>query len=386
MFCFNFSVADEDSNCSNGVLPKPSPPAATLHWQPAQMFQVSRQDWQALLSEPAVLEEQTFGNVQIKYLGLDFISDKLESSNKVSAAIKQAEEEYSDLIPAVYEGGLRVWECTWDLLRLLHTTPSLHWPGKRVLELGCGAGLLGIYAFLCGASVTFQDYNMDVIEQVTVPNVLYNAADLSATVAGEEEKQDGEEAIDASLALQDKTLQALEQRVRFCYGDWGDLPQLLESSALCPTTEVETVKLACEDDAHTAGNNNNSSSSCYDARNDSSCREANLDESRKPSSRRSCDLKDCADNCTMSEKFDFILTSETIYNQDNYEKLLDIFTSCLQPEGVVLLAAKSCYFGVGGSVASFIAAVERTGRLQHRKLFEHITGVRREIIEIKLLE
>ena len=35
------------------------------------------------------------------------------------------------------------------------------------------------------------------------------------------------------------------------------------------------------------------------------------------------------------KKFDFILSSETIYNPENYEKLLNIFSSCLKPGGIV---------------------------------------------------
>ncbi len=31
--------------------------------------------------------------------------------------------------------------------------------GKRVLEVGCGAGLPGVFAFAAGATVHFNDYN-----------------------------------------------------------------------------------------------------------------------------------------------------------------------------------------------------------------------------------
>lgn len=37
----------------------------------------------------------------------------------------------------------------------------------------------------------------------------------------------------------------------------------------------------------------------------------------------------------VTTKYDFILTSETIYNPDNYQKLLDIFKELLEPDGIV---------------------------------------------------
>ncbi|XP_059825148.1 histidine protein methyltransferase 1 homolog [Hypanus sabinus] len=75
----------------------------------------------------------------------------------------------SDLVPGLYEGGLKVWECTVDLVEYLD---NVGLQGQRVLDLGCGAGLLGIAALSKGAAcVHFQDYNSEVLEQFTIPNV-----------------------------------------------------------------------------------------------------------------------------------------------------------------------------------------------------------------------
>uniref|UniRef100_A0AAY4CBJ9 protein-histidine N-methyltransferase n=1 Tax=Denticeps clupeoides TaxID=299321 RepID=A0AAY4CBJ9_9TELE len=77
------------------------------------------------------------------------------------AILSQTIGQHSDLISGVYEGGLKQEGETFS--------------GKRVLDLGCGAGLLGLLALKRGASqVHFQDYNSTVIEQLTVPNVLLN--------------------------------------------------------------------------------------------------------------------------------------------------------------------------------------------------------------------
>lgn len=79
--------------------------------------------------------------------------------------IKSAEQNDSDVVPGVYEGGAKVWECTQDLGDYLTTLDSNgdavidEFVGKSVLDLGCGAGLLGILALKIGSStVHFQDY------------------------------------------------------------------------------------------------------------------------------------------------------------------------------------------------------------------------------------
>ncbi len=53
--------------------------------------------------------------------------------------------ERSDLTPGVYEGGLKLWEGSMDLVEFLvkHQVPL---SGMRVMELGCGHALPGIYA------------------------------------------------------------------------------------------------------------------------------------------------------------------------------------------------------------------------------------------------
>lgn len=78
----------------------------------------------------------------------------------------------SDVVPGKYEGGFQLWECTVDLLKFME---KYDFTGKHVFELGCGRGLPGIYAALHGASsVVLQDYNLDVIEKLTIPNCKLN--------------------------------------------------------------------------------------------------------------------------------------------------------------------------------------------------------------------
>ena len=53
----------------------------------------------------------------------------------------------TDLLPGQYEGGLKIWECSEDLVSYLSLNTPQALQGKKVLELGCGAGLPGLLAF-----------------------------------------------------------------------------------------------------------------------------------------------------------------------------------------------------------------------------------------------
>ncbi|KAI1797230.1 hypothetical protein LXA43DRAFT_877910, partial [Ganoderma leucocontextum] len=92
----------------------------------------------------------------------------------------------SDLVPGVYEGGLKTWECSLDLVACLS---SIYGPGisnalkqKRILELGCGTAVPSLYLIHsifsaessanAGVHVHLQDYNELVFRLVTIPNII----------------------------------------------------------------------------------------------------------------------------------------------------------------------------------------------------------------------
>lgn len=58
-------------------------------------------------------------------------------------------------------------------------------------------------------------------------------------------------------------------------------------------------------------------------------------------------------------RFNFILSSETIYNKCNYEKIYNILNGLLEKDGTAFVAAKTYYFGVGGSVSDFKKFIEK---------------------------
>lgn len=208
--------------------------------------------------------------------------------------------EASDLEPNKYEGGLKTWECSIDLLNFLSEEYEVKL--RNILEIGCGSGLPGI--FCCKKllesskdsedeqfSVVFQDFNQSVLERVTLPNLILNA------------RQEQEPS------------STLLERVKFFYGDWKDFPSKLPEKS-----------------------------------------------------------------------FDLILTSETIYRQESYQTLMEIFSHSLSlknPEARVLLAAKDYYFGLGGSVQEFCKFVGSLGGWKVEVLRHFSEGVPRTILELK---
>lgn len=121
---------------------------------------------QVQLDDPEVVSEVAKG----KPLHA-FVSNSFEVWTVETVEVEATKRNHTDLISGVYEGGLKIWECTQDLADILTQTSAdtdndegddqcllNGFKGKNVLDLGCGAGVLGILAAIVGAKVTFQDY------------------------------------------------------------------------------------------------------------------------------------------------------------------------------------------------------------------------------------
>ncbi|KAJ1406589.1 S-adenosyl-L-methionine-dependent methyltransferase [Sesbania bispinosa] len=62
--------------------------------------------------------------------------------------------------------------------------------------------------------------------------------------------------------------------------------------------------------------------------------------------------------------YDFILMAETVYSINSLQNLYNLIKKCLRhPDGVVYMAAKKYYFGVGGGSRRFLSVVEKDGEL-----------------------
>ncbi|KAH8262904.1 hypothetical protein KR044_001776 [Drosophila immigrans] len=304
MFKFNFDVNEQDSSD-----PTESPfkklkadkedkteveADKTIEWYKAEEVKPNNELLNSMDLYELNAKELTMGNIEMRHLVAGFLLKDIKANNDVdSEDIKRSEESHSDLIAGVYEGGAKIWECTDDLLLYLSNTyTEVNWKNKLVLDLGCGSGLLGIYALKNGATVDFQDYNKDVLEKITMPNVLLNCEDdLEADVK----------------------MDFLQTKTKFYAGDWAYFAELTE----------------------------------------------NL------------------------QKYDIILTSETIYNIENQQKLLDTFRKRLKPDGNVLIAGKSHYFGVGGGLEQFVEVVKTEKVFDSKELWHADENLKRGIIELK---
>lgn len=163
------------------------------------------QSSEATSLSPPNIQSMRIKETVIDYISIDGMRREDTDSTAASKLITFTDREDSDLIPGVYEGGFKIWECTHDLLTYMSSNAA-NFRGKCVLDLGCGAGLLGIYALLKQAKeVHFQDYNSEVIQFCTMPNFLLNAQRRINNFYSQEE---------------------LRHRCRFFSGKWSDFKPL----------------------------------------------------------------------------------------------------------------------------------------------------------------
>ena len=103
--------------------------------------------------------------VQVHFVsGLSLALPGCRSTDKEDI-VPVAAAHNSDLVPGVYEGGLKLWECSIDLVNFM-ALEKMSLCGKKVLEIGCGAAAPGVFALTQGATVDFQDYNREVLSSL----------------------------------------------------------------------------------------------------------------------------------------------------------------------------------------------------------------------------
>ncbi|NXS49935.1 MET18 methyltransferase, partial [Balaeniceps rex] len=142
--------------------------------------------------------------------------------------LSKSVSSHSDLIPGVYEGGLKIWECTFDLIAYFSEAET-QFTNKTVLDLGCGAGLLGIVALRGRAEkVHFQDYNSTVIDEITLPNVVANCINEGNTTGSRDNRKTSKPPLKRPKKAE--CLPDVLAKCRFFSGEWSEVSQLLPSS------------------------------------------------------------------------------------------------------------------------------------------------------------
>ncbi|XP_005426747.1 histidine protein methyltransferase 1 homolog [Geospiza fortis] len=176
-----------------------------------------------------VLENKVLETVLgLSHVKLSVVERTCSGDADSEGIVSKSVSSHSDLIPGVYEGGLKIWECTYDLMDYL-SEAEIEFTNKTVLDLGCGAGLLGIVALQGEAArVHFQDYNSTVIDEITLPNVVANC--ISEGRSGKDRK--------ASKPPSKRPRKAegspdVLSRCRFFSGEWSQVSQLLSNSKPC---------------------------------------------------------------------------------------------------------------------------------------------------------
>lgn len=247
-------------------------------------------------------------------------------------------EQRSDLISGVYEGGLKVWECTYDLLELIERDGET-FGGKAVLDLGCGAGLLGVLALKRGArQVHFQDYNSTVIEQLTLPNVVLNCQE-------DDDEEDDEDVNKGNGKGKTQKGDGAKMKAEGAQEVKSDSPPP-KKRALNPSQQPLLAK----------------------------CRFFSGDWST---------FLALAQKEDPPPKYDIIFTSETIYNTAYYPSLHETLHKLLAPSGLVYLATKSHYFGVGGGLHLFETFVEQRGVFSLDHLWDVDEGLQRHVVTLR---
>lgn len=238
-----------------------------------------------------------------------------------------------DLRKNVYEGGFKLWECSYDLVDELARMFSQNEIANfsSFLELGAGTSLPSCFLLMqlfttngSNVKLVLSDYNYEVLRLVSVPNLIIHWAStllpekLASFMDPDVPLQNDELLLTPALLTEfDSQLAGRNIEISFISGAWGPL----------------FVSLA-----------------------------ANFHP-------------------------DVILSSETIYSLDTLPVVLDTLIRLLQDKKnyLALIAAKYYYFGVGGSIKEF------TDRLEEAKpptmivdTMGHMRGqLKRDIVRLR---
>lgn len=340
---FSFNFVSNTENVSLPVDPDSSEASSRVQKEQTRKSNSSFtwiQDETAGLSDKYFLQDEKPTSESISLVhGRQHDHDAVveESSNHYVLRVREESSSFqnrnTDLVPGVYEGGLKVWECSIDMCRYF-LRKNIVIKG-HVLELGCGHGLPGIWILKQALAkarqntvdcfVTFSDYNEFVIKDVTIPNVAVNVRD---SCSGELDSINGTTQID----------RLLNGNIAFGSGDWLAMSDLLLGK-------------------HT------------------SC--TSLEQPIPPALPR-------------NGLFDCILASETTYSENAANETAELLSRHLKPGiGVAYIATKRYYFGVGGGTKCLCDSLRKQKthmfHIETLEVYDNGAGNIRELLLVKSL-
>ncbi|XP_009703328.1 PREDICTED: histidine protein methyltransferase 1 homolog [Cariama cristata] len=176
-----------------------------------------------------VLENKVMETVSdLCYINMSVVEMMCLDGADREGIVSKSVSSHSDLISGVYEGGLKIWECTFDLIDYF-CEAEIQFTSKTVLDLGCGAGLLGIVALRGKAEkVHFQDYNSTVINEITLPNVVANCINEGSRMGSGGGRKTSKPPLKRPKKAE--CLPDMLMKCRFFSGEWSAVSQLLLSS------------------------------------------------------------------------------------------------------------------------------------------------------------
>lgn len=273
--------------------------------------------------------------------------DSQSDENNVELEILMGETN-EDLRRNIYEGGLKSWECSIDVVdSFVEKNPIPDFEFKNIIELGCGTSLPSEFIFMQylrsgstnGICFTLCDYNESVLRLVTLPNFIIGWA---------------------------KTVLTEEQFAQLQTTDDPNVP-VLNDELLLTKALLDAFKADLES--------------------------KNISLSFISGSWGRAFMNIVSQHQISPKENTLILTAETIYQPDTLpvisETLIELLLQNKQHASPVkcLLAAKDIYFGVGGSIVEFEDYM--TKRIQHSNLplklhkFKVNAGLKRSIVLIE---
>ncbi|TEB37345.1 hypothetical protein FA13DRAFT_1622212 [Coprinellus micaceus] len=351
-------------------IPQTEGPPTTVNLVRRDLFDARFQ----LIADGTVDPDAGLSSIEEEDEGAAEDGDGEKNKSNMDPKILEYLDAPSDLLPGVYEGGLKTWECSLDLVEYLESKqPFSSYGGKRVIELGCGTAIPSLYVLFQALSeestdrethIHLQDYNASVLELVTFPNVLLTWC-TSPLFSPQ---------INQILSPVEPTDQSPASSSYASHPD-AELIDPTGAGELSITPELKSAFLA-------------------------SLKEHNIHLRFFSGAWESFDLSKSGSG----GEYNLILTSETIYRQESLGSLLHLLdegsapggdlNALIRDEGIrktesgylCLVAAKVLYFGVGGGISDFIETVQsrkpgRSGTVS--TVLEKTAGIGRKVLRVE---